>query len=232
MRFTVNAMLAAIIVSGLSCGAEATDLQADSLDPVADFDDDAPQGWSGYVVGGLVEQLLALARSEAASIPAAAAVIDLAPIARAQVAEIFPQAISAGVELDFIPDNSPVRADPVDMAVLVRNLLDNAVRYAGSGASVRIETGRGAGTSWIQIEDSGPGMSDDELAHAFARFRRGALATERVRGWACRSFRRPPRAMVERLNCGVPGRLAVYWRVSSFPPDWRSAGSPRIVLSA
>ena len=90
--------------------------------------------------------------------------------------EIYPKAMAKGVEIAFHGEPAPALADPVEASVLVRNLIENAVNYCDSGALTQVETGRTEGLSWLRIDDSGPGMSPEELARACEPFRRGEHA--------------------------------------------------------
>jgi len=55
-------------------------------------------------------------------------------------------------------------------AVLVRNLVDNAIRYSPQGADIRVELTRPAGHVRLFVEDSGPGMTEEEIARCGERF--------------------------------------------------------------
>ena len=64
------------------------------------------------------------------------------------------------------------------LQIAVRNLLDNALRYAGEGARIEIRLIRkGSGCS-ISVADNGPGVEPEKRAHLTARFVRGKLETE------------------------------------------------------
>ncbi|MGH2877351.1 MAG: sensor histidine kinase, partial [Solirubrobacteraceae bacterium] len=59
---------------------------------------------------------------------------------------------------------------PARLERAVANLLDNAVKYSPSGAPVAIELNDGE----LTVRDHGPGISEEDLAHVFDRFYRGA----------------------------------------------------------
>jgi signal transduction histidine kinase len=119
----------------------------------------------------LVEQLLTLARSE----PGAAAQhedVDLVALARGVLADAATAASARDtrLELDAADAAVVVRGDRAALAVLLRNLVDNAVRYAPSGARVAVRVAQEAGAPRLDVDDSGPGMDEADRARAFDRF--------------------------------------------------------------
>jgi len=118
----------------------------------------------------LVQQMLTLARLESGVAPALARV-DLVALVRREVAEIAPQAFEKGqtVEVDA-PQPCTVRGDPTLLAVLVRNLVDNAVRYSPAKAAVKVTLSHDASRTWLCVEDSGPGLSEPDLQQLGERF--------------------------------------------------------------
>jgi two-component system sensor histidine kinase QseC len=118
----------------------------------------------------LVQQMLTLARLESGVAPALARV-DLVALVRREVAEIAPQALEKGqtVEVDA-PQPCTVRGDPTLLAVLVRNLVDNAVRYSPAKATVKVTLSHDASRTWLCVEDSGPGLSEPDLQQLGERF--------------------------------------------------------------
>jgi two-component system sensor histidine kinase QseC len=131
----------------------------------------------------LVEQLLTLSRLEAGS-PAPALPVDLLGVVRHVVADLAPQALrkQQAIELDA-PPGVMVAGDATLLAVLVRNLVDNAIRYSPVGASVQVRLLRSeTGAVELSVEDSGPGLSDAELSRLGERFFRVLGAGEGASG--------------------------------------------------
>jgi two-component system, OmpR family, sensor kinase len=127
----------------------------------------------------LVEQLLTLARNE----PRAGG-DELVPLALdAAVAEGFADshamAAQRGVELslDAVPGLA-VRGDREALRVLVRNLVDNAVRHTPGGGRVRVLVHPSADAVLLEVIDSGPGIPPADRERAFDRFYRRASAPE------------------------------------------------------
>ncbi|MBX3627156.1 MAG: sensor histidine kinase [Rhizobacter sp.] len=121
----------------------------------------------------LVSQLLALARAE----PEAAAAqsrtrFDLQRLAREVAAEQVPRALAAGIDLGSEDGETPL---PVTgNAMLIRealvNLVDNAIRYAGRGASVTVSAHAEGQEAVLTVEDTGPGVPESEHERIFQRF--------------------------------------------------------------
>jgi two-component system sensor histidine kinase QseC len=63
-----------------------------------------------------------------------------------------------------------VRGDPTLLGVLVRNLVDNAVRYSPANAAVKVTLSHDASRTWLSVEDSGPGLSEPDLRRLGERF--------------------------------------------------------------
>jgi two-component system sensor histidine kinase QseC len=119
----------------------------------------------------LVEQLLTLSRLDAGAEPPPATLLDLGAVAQQAVADQVPHALarSQTVGLDAAP-GCRVRANEALLAVLLRNLLDNALRYSPAGAEVRVAVTQAGDRVRLQVEDSGPGLSDADLARLGERF--------------------------------------------------------------
>jgi len=121
----------------------------------------------------LVEQLLMLARSEPGAPPAVMAPLDLSEVVRQAVAETVPYALSRGTEVELFADEPvSVDGDKTALAVLARNLVDNAVRYSPAASRVEVRVSLEAGAPTLQVDDAGPGIPADERERVFDRFYR------------------------------------------------------------
>jgi two-component system sensor histidine kinase QseC len=118
----------------------------------------------------LVEQLLTLSRLEADTAPRTRPV-DVGAVARAIVAELAPVAVAKGqsVQLEATP-GCIVSADETLLGVLVRNLVDNAVRYSPRGARIEVGVTPSPGAVAIDVQDSGPGLPEAQLQRLGERF--------------------------------------------------------------
>lgn len=70
-------------------------------------------------------------------------------------------------------DLPPILVDSQRLAQAIGNLVSNAIKYTPVGGSITISAGSNKQESWIQVRDSGPGMSAEEQAHIFEPFFRG-----------------------------------------------------------
>jgi two-component system sensor histidine kinase QseC len=122
----------------------------------------------------LVEQLLTLSRLESDLVRRRQSV-DLGAVSKRVVAEIAPKAIGKQqrLELDAVP-GCTVAGDEALLTVLVRNLVDNAVRYSPRSARVEVRVARQDGRVVLTVEDSGPGLAEGELHRLGERFFRVA----------------------------------------------------------
>jgi len=90
-----------------------------------------------------------------------------------------PFAASRRVELELTaPAPAFVVGDPVALALLVRNLVDNAARYSPPGSRVELAVAGGAGGVTLIVDDAGPGIPEAERERVFDRFYRRAEGGE------------------------------------------------------
>lgn len=134
----------------------------------------------------LVEQLLTLARLEGVAAPDMAAV-DLRALGQRAVAEVASKAIAKQQILEFDADAPcSVPGNETLLAVLVRNLVDNAVRYSPPGARVKVALRQQTGQVVLSVEDSGPGLDAADLTRLGERFFRvpGSAESGSGLGWS------------------------------------------------
>lgn len=134
----------------------------------------------------LVDQLLTLSRLEAGAAPDLT-VVDLRALTQRVVAELAPRAIGKNQTLDFdAPAPCQVAGNETLLAVLVRNLLDNAVRYSPPSARVKVAVRQQAGQVVLSVEDSGPGLAEADRQRLGERFFRvvGSAESGSGLGWS------------------------------------------------
>jgi len=129
----------------------------------------------------IVTELLDLSRLEAGSSVDEA--VSLAAVAREEVRRLQPAAVEAGVTLELTTEGSgPVRGSSQDLSLLVRNLLDNAVRYSAEGAQVLVDVRSDASGTVLRVRDTGIGIPSRDLSRIFERFYRVDRARSRETG--------------------------------------------------
>ncbi len=113
----------------------------------------------------VLAQLLVLARVDAAQRDQVFEPADLAALARNLTAEMVPEAQRRGIDLGYEgPSASLALAEPVLAQELLSNLIDNAIRYAGTGAQVTVRVQAMTDRCRLQVEDTGPGLSPTQIA--------------------------------------------------------------------
>ncbi|HQR60430.1 MAG TPA: ATP-binding protein, partial [Methylophilaceae bacterium] len=121
----------------------------------------------------LIEQLLTLARLDSVE-TGSREPCPLRQLAAETLADIAPAALDKGVQLELAEgDEVTVNGLPALLRVMLRNLLDNAVRHTPPGTLVRVEIS----ASNITVSDNGPGLPEQELEKISQRFYR-PLGTE------------------------------------------------------
>ena len=161
----------------------ALGLQAENLDTV-ELPDQARERLAVLRQGmrrtnHLLEQLLALARHEGGPHREAAVVVELDRLVRDSVEDVLPEAARKVIDVGFeLIEPTAIKGEPVMLATMIRNLLDNAVRYTPRGGRVDIGVYRDADAAVLQIEDTGPGIPPGEMDRIFEPFFRGSQPGE------------------------------------------------------
>lgn len=109
----------------------------------------------------LVVQLLALARIDAAALAGSLAPVELVAILRSVMADYAQQAMSKGVEIALALGDeaqSVVSGNAELLAVLVRNLVDNALRHTPVGGQITLTVTRRDDELVLTVDDTGPGI--------------------------------------------------------------------------
>lgn len=121
----------------------------------------------------LVEQLLVLARLDPQAALPGAMPVALHELAAACIAEQAQAAADKGVDLALeSADEAVVLGDQTLLSVLLRNLLDNAIRYSPAASEVEVSITPAHGVVTLRVTDNGPGIPHGERDRVFDRFYR------------------------------------------------------------
>lgn len=142
-------------------------------------DDSARRQGISRLLGGvdrasrLVEQLLLLARQEPSAGAETLAGLSLAACVELAVGDVAPLAAARSIAINIgeLRDAS-INGNAESVRIMVRNLLDNAVRYTPEGKTVRVGLAAAGDKAVLVIEDSGPGIAPENRARVFDRFYR------------------------------------------------------------
>jgi two-component system, OmpR family, sensor kinase len=124
-------------------------------------------------VSHLLEQLLALAKYDLIR-PTLGAPIALDGVVKSVVADLLPTARARAIDVGFSRlEGTSIRADAMAIAVMVRNLVDNAIRYSPDGGQVDVSVFQDGHRGLLRIENTGPGIPVGDLDAVFEPFNRG-----------------------------------------------------------
>ncbi len=133
----------------------------------------------------LVDDLLESSRLSRGKIELQRKPIDLKDALLRAVELSRPQIEAAGcaLELDLDPRPLPLDADPIRIAQVFGNLLNNAARYGRFGGRIRLEARRTQGGEvLVRVVDDGIGIDAETLPHVFELFTQGAQDADGPRG--------------------------------------------------
>ncbi|HEV7815861.1 MAG TPA: ATP-binding protein [Janthinobacterium sp.] len=122
----------------------------------------------------LVEQLLVLARQEGGAANGnQLQPLDLADLVKRTLGDMAGLAQARGIDLGLHhAEEAPVAGQADGLIILLRNLVDNAIKYTPSGGTVDIEVRATPLHVLLAVEDSGPGIPPEERERVFSRFYR------------------------------------------------------------
>lgn len=126
----------------------------------------------------LVDDVLFLSELEQGREVVSLGVTEAAPVLRDVVSELSERAELAGLGLRLVIEDETIEI-PLRRRMLrlvVENLLENALRYAGEGATCTVTLGRVEGGTLLEVADDGTGVPDDDVGRLFERFFRSDRA--------------------------------------------------------
>lgn len=183
-----------------------------------------------------MSDLRELAQAEAGQLQLDLQPIDLAELVQGTVAKFGPVAAAEEVTLSVqVPsDLPPVQADSARIAQVLHNLLANALRHTPAGGAVSLRAGcakcpdgveyprgthraEGKGAHlWLAVQDTGDGISAEDLPHVFDRFYRADPARSRATGGTglglaiVRAIIEAHGGQVRAASDGVPGQGSTF----------------------
>lgn len=130
---------------------------------------------------GTVQQVLAAARADARAIAPPREPVDVVALLGRCIEEIRERQALSGDAIRFEhPERAVARGDSGELALVFRNLLENAVKYSDPPVDVRVRVADGGGGRvQVEIADRGIGIPPDELRKIFQRFYRARRDMQR-----------------------------------------------------
>jgi len=159
---------------------------AQTLQIALDRGDGSAAGFARRIEGSarqldrLVGDLLDLSRLERESPDLSPVRLDL--LIRDEVERVRQVAAERDLDVEVMVDEVTVMASHRDVAVAVRNLLDNAIRYTLAGGSIAVAVGAAGDEVSISVADTGEGIPTRDLDRVFERFYRVDSARSRDTG--------------------------------------------------
>jgi signal transduction histidine kinase len=168
----------------------------------------------------LVEQLLTLARSEPQEAAVDVEQVDLAAAAAEGIKDTHDLSLARNIDLGL--EAAPgllILGNREALRTLVRNLVDNAVRYTPPGGTVQVRCRLAEHRALLEVSDSGPGIAAGERERVFDRFYRRAAAQEDGTGLGLAIVKAIAERHAARIELGeAPGgglRVAVSFPLAS-----------------
>lgn len=166
-------------VSTIIASSEALQIALDRGDGSASAFADRIEG-SARQLDRLVADLLDLSRLEKDKPEMAPVRLD--HLVRDEVERIRGEAQAKDLDLQVNLEEVTALANHRDVAIAVRNLLDNAIRYTSNGGSVMVELGTDDSQAFVSVADSGEGIPTRDVERVFERFYRVDSARSRATG--------------------------------------------------
>ena len=120
----------------------------------------------------LIDDMLETARLEDRRLQLAVRHVDLRDVVHHAVEDIPVVTGVHSIQVEICAEPLPVVADPGRITTIVRNLVDNAIRYSPAGGRIRITAERDSDTAVVAVADEGIGIAADDQHRLFERFGR------------------------------------------------------------
>ena len=119
----------------------------------------------------LIEQLLTMARAQEENTNNNSR-ISIKSLLREVIEDLLPLADLKNIDLSVDGDDVYIHSQPIDVHILVKNLIENAIRYTPENGKVEIFIKANSGSPQLIIKDSGPGIPEIEMERVFDAFYR------------------------------------------------------------
>ncbi len=130
----------------------------------------------------LVEDLLLLAQADAGRLKLAPEALDMGLLVATLGDDLSVLCADRGLTLEAeVPDALVATGDARRVAIILQNLGENAVKYAGDGGTVRLSATREGAAVVTRLANTGPAVPDEQRDRLFERFHRGAVG-ENIKG--------------------------------------------------
>ena len=126
----------------------------------------------------LVTEAIRMARIEAGDVQLTRAPCAVEPMLKEVLGSLESAIAGRSVNLQVEPDLPSVDVDAGLIELVIRQLVDNAVRYSPPAAPLTVRAGRSADSVVIGIRDHGPGIAPEERAHVFEKYYRGSTSSK------------------------------------------------------
>jgi two-component system sensor histidine kinase BaeS len=134
-------------------------------------------------LAALVDDLQTLALSDAGALNISKEPVDLSGLTRQCVTAFEDRLAERGIKVGVVADENVIlTADQRRLRQLLHNLLENCSRYVVQDGEVRVLLEYQAGGVLLTLEDSGPGLDDEQLSRLFDRFYRVEVSRSRSSG--------------------------------------------------
>lgn len=122
----------------------------------------------------IIEQLLTLSRLSPEATLENSSEVSLESVAAEMIALLVPKALDKNIEIDLDTqtDNSTIVGNEIALGILVRNLVDNAIRYTPEGGQVHVLLLKNDQHIILRVADTGPGIAEELHERVFERFYR------------------------------------------------------------
>jgi two-component system sensor histidine kinase KdpD len=132
----------------------------------------------GERLGHLIQNLLSMSRLESPTIALRKTPEAVEDIVAAALSRLSDALASRQLKVEVPADLPWVLAEPALVEQVLLNLLENALRYTPSEASIEVTAQASEGFVKLEVADSGPGIAEAEREKVFEKFFRGSQATK------------------------------------------------------